>query len=304
MEQYVKSAINVNYDKEELTQHGTSEFPLRTFTDITLAEETGIIPWHWHRELELISCTFGHMDVYTDAGFYTLNPGDAVLINAGILHQVTPHPSEKPVHYSYCFAPEFISGSKDDLIDKKYVIPFINRADFSSYLFCGSSDWETKCLEVIKCLNEEALKEKYGFELALKNGIETIFLFLLRNLPLNSQPDNRTDYIKNDVIKNMLTFLHNHYTDRVSLEDVVAVSCLSKSSCNRLFHKVIGCSPFDYLTDYRLKRSIHLLLESNKSITEIAYMCGFSDVSYYCKTFRQRKGISPAKFRASHLDKI
>lgn len=300
MEQYVKSAINVNYDKEELTQHGTSEFPLRTFTNITLAEETGIIPWHWHREFELISCTFGHMDVYTDSGFYTLNPGEAVFINSGILHQVTPHPSEKPVHYSYCFAPEFLSGAKDSLIEKKYVIPFINRADLSSYRFCGTSEWELKCLEMIDELNKEALKEDYGYELLLRNRIEGIFLLLTRNLPYDSQPDHRTDFIKNGVIKDMLTFLHNHYTDRVSLDDLAAVSSLSKSSCNRLFHKVIGCTPFDYLTDYRLKRSIHLLLESDKSVTEIAYMCGFSDVSYYCKIFRQKKGISPAKFRVRH----
>lgn len=293
-----KSAISVTYTNEELTQHGTTEFPIRTFTEITLAEETGIIPWHWHRELEMISCTKGHMMVYTETDTYTLKAGEAIFINSKVLHQVKPFPGEKPIHYSYCFSPEFLSGTPDNLSAQKYIFPFVEGKGPFSYLFKSDTPWEQECLNILFELNKESLNENYGYELFLQSKILYLLLLMLRNLPEKVDSDALDLSIKNSVVRNMISYIRNHYTCKISLDELTEISNLSRSSCNRLFHKTVGCTPFEYLTDYRLKRSIHLLRESEKSITEIAYMCGFSDTSYYCKVFRNKNGISPAKFRS------
>ena len=56
-------------------------------------------------------------------------------------------------------------------------------------------------------------------------------------------------------------------------------------------------TPFQYLVNFRINQSINLLSHSNKSISEIAYSCGFHDSSYYCKIFRQYNGVSPQQYR-------
>ncbi len=293
-----KSAISVTFSHEELTQHGTADFPLRTFTDITLAEETGIIPWHWHRELELISCLKGHINVYTGAELMTLHPGEAMFINSRVFHQVKPRSGEKPVHYSYCFAPEFLAGSSESLTARKYIQPFISGKGPAFYVIRPVADWEKEGLRIISELNKEALNENFGYEMFLQSRLIALFLLLLRNLPERQQDEEAELAVENSNVRTMLSYIRNHYADKISLDEIAGITSLSKSSCNRLFHSVVGCTPFEYLTEYRLKRSIHLLLESRKSITDIAYMCGFSDASYYCKIFRRKNGISPAKFRS------
>lgn len=293
-----KSAINVTDSKEELTQHGTIDFPIRTFTEITLAEETGIIPWHWHQELELIHCTKGLMSIYTETDTQTLKSGEAIFMNSKILHQVKPLSGEKPVHYSYCFSKEFLCGMPNNLIAKNYILPFVSQKGPFSYIFKPGTAWEDDCLSILNELNYESLHENYGYEIFLQSKLMHFFLLMLRNLPDRAESDTFDMDITDSVVRNMLSYIRNHYTCKISLDELSNMSNLSKSSCNRLFHKSVGCTPFDYLMEYRIKRSISLLLESEKSITEIAYMCGFSDTSYYCKVFKNKKGISPTKFRS------
>lgn len=56
-------------------------------------------------------------------------------------------------------------------------------------------------------------------------------------------------------------------------------------------------SPMNYLNFYRIERACFQLLNSDASIIEIAMNCGFNDLSYFIKTFRKYKGITPAKYR-------
>jgi AraC-like DNA-binding protein len=58
-------------------------------------------------------------------------------------------------------------------------------------------------------------------------------------------------------------------------------------------------TPVEYLNTYRIERASGMLLNSGKSVTDIAFSCGFNDLSYFIKTFKSIKGITPAKFRKS-----
>ena len=57
--------------------------------------------------------------------------------------------------------------------------------------------------------------------------------------------------------------------------------------------------PMEYLNSYRVEKAAAKLLTSDASITDIAYSCGFNDLSYFIKTFKSLKGVTPARFRKS-----
>jgi len=56
-----------------------------------------------------------------------------------------------------------------------------------------------------------------------------------------------------------------------------------------------------YLTEYRISKSIELLADSSRSMTEIAWKCGFSGSSYFTETFRKRLGCTPTEYREKRL---
>ena len=58
-----------------------------------------------------------------------------------------------------------------------------------------------------------------------------------------------------------------------------------------------GKTPIEYLKDYRVERAARKLLGSDMPITQIAYTCGFNDLSYFIKTFKKIKGCTPKNYR-------
>ncbi len=65
----------------------------------------------------------------------------------------------------------------------------------------------------------------------------------------------------------------------------------------RLFAKVLGVTPHQYLVRSRLRQAARLLIEEDTAITEIAYDVGFNDLSNFVRTFHRAAGVSPGAFR-------
>jgi AraC-like DNA-binding protein len=59
----------------------------------------------------------------------------------------------------------------------------------------------------------------------------------------------------------------------------------------------LGTTPIKYLQRYRLNQACHLLLDSDKTITEIALKVGFTDAGYFSRLFHREMGVSPDKYR-------
>ncbi|UZM98179.1 helix-turn-helix transcriptional regulator [Lysinibacillus sp. MHQ-1] len=76
---------------------------------------------------------------------------------------------------------------------------------------------------------------------------------------------------------------------------------LSRAECSRYFKKVIGLTPFTYLLQYRLRKSIELLRDDEQNVTIIAANTGFSTVSYYIEKFKEYTGYSPHVYRKKFL---
>lgn len=100
-----------------------------------------------------------------------------------------------------------------------------------------------------------------------------------------------------ELLKEMLHFIDLHYMDPITLKELASSYHISESTCSRLFRKHLSVSPITYLLTYRIEKSLPLLSDTRQTVTEIAYACGFHSASYYCKFFKQVKGISPRSFR-------
>ena len=92
-------------------------------------------------------------------------------------------------------------------------------------------------------------------------------------------------------VKDILCYICEHYADDIRIEDLVRYAHISRSECFRCFKQYFNKSPIVYLTEYRLSHATKLLMKTEKSITEIATLCGFSTASYFGKQFKKLYGI-------------
>lgn len=98
-------------------------------------------------------------------------------------------------------------------------------------------------------------------------------------------------------ITKALTFIHERYTTKVSLEDICAHVNLSRSHLSKLFKEQQGISVMEYMESYRLKQARLLLRTTKYSISEIIDQVGIADVFYFSKLYKKHYGINPSKDR-------
>jgi signal transduction histidine kinase/DNA-binding LacI/PurR family transcriptional regulator/DNA-binding response OmpR family regulator len=99
------------------------------------------------------------------------------------------------------------------------------------------------------------------------------------------------------VVRKAMAYVHTHYAEQVSLEDIAAYVGLSKQHLIRSFRSEIGITPIDYLKRYRIGQAKALLKRGDKSVTEVASEVGFSTSSYFARVFRSEVGVSPSAYQ-------
>ena len=84
------------------------------------------------------------------------------------------------------------------------------------------------------------------------------------------------------------------------LNDLAQAANLTPNYFCRFFQKVTHRSPIDYLNRYRIEMASIQLMKTTNSITDIAFSCGFNDLSYFIKLFHRYKGMAPLKYRQTY----
>lgn len=103
-------------------------------------------------------------------------------------------------------------------------------------------------------------------------------------------------------LKKLFNFLEPNYPRSDWRMDTIASSLgYSRSQFYRNAVGLLGCSPNAYCNKYRLEKSLDILDSGINSVSETAYLCGFSSASYYSKCFRKRYGISPKAYLTAIL---
>lgn len=82
-----------------------------------------------------------------------------------------------------------------------------------------------------------------------------------------------------DKIKQMMTYIQNHYKGKTAVAEIASSAYLSERECYRIFKNCLHMSPVDYLNSYRIQMACQMLRDSSESITYISHECGFLEVA-------------------------
>ncbi len=276
----------------ELKQRGSINFPIELYRVNKSHESYEMIP-HWHRECEIIHVLQGELSVKLNNNIYTLLTGDTVYVNSETIHSAIPNDCE---YECIVFSAEsFISFSNDNLsLLPGFPLPSIVINEFLPRKHEGIKNAVRELFENL--YDEGEVKGKRFFVTAsiynlygeiIKSGL---YSFYDRANSLNNE--------KNVIIlKKVLRFIHNEYENKLTLEDLARVAQMSPKYFCAFFKEMTRQTPFEYINSYRTDAASKLLLATDKSITDIAFSCGFNDLSYFIKTFKYYKGITPKAYR-------
>jgi AraC family transcriptional regulator len=100
-------------------------------------------------------------------------------------------------------------------------------------------------------------------------------------------------------LQQILDYIHAHLERDIKLADLAGSIGMSQFHFSHLFKQSIGTSPYQYLLQQRIERAKQLLKQTDRSIVDIAFSCGFNSHSHLSKQFRQIAGMTPKSYRSS-----
>lgn len=284
----------LNRAYKELLAHGSPEFPCAGYSAIYTDRPESVIPWHWHEEMEIVYSAAGQMTIKIPSETFLLEAGDVIIINGNMLHYGLAEP-ECDLR-SLVFSPTLITGGDSLVYASRYMQPLLSCPSFTGYYVRGAEHPEVA--QWFLRAHEALASDTIGYEFTVRDYLSRICLFLYKEL--EPQLDAQSSSLSQDNLRarRMLTYMHAHYAENLSLADIAHAADVSERECLRCFQKTIQQSPIQYLLKYRVMQGADMLIRTPAdSISSIALRCGFDSQSNFAKMFKRFYNCTPREYR-------
>ncbi len=278
-------------DYRETRIHGEAGLPISMYF-ATPQNPRYYMNCHWHPEHEIIYMLQGTLKLRLGVGEETflLKKGDVVFVSGGTLHSAIPTDA-----YYVCFVLDpgrMLSG--EDACAKELrkmetgemrVTPLVSREH---------SEFAAICEELVELLHQR----EEGFFFFVQGLVLRFFGYLLRfglyegsRIPIPAEEKGAGH------MKLALDHIQKNYHREITLSELARLADMSPNYFCRYFRKLTGQTPIEYLISYRLESARYALENTDLSVTDIAFACGFNDVSHFIKRFRKAYGATPKTYR-------
>lgn len=274
----------------ELKQHGTAEFPFELYhidKNHTRYEMTS----HWHSAIEIIRVLEGTLKMKLNNLEFVAKKNDIVFVNSETVHGATP---TNCVYESLVFQIDFLY--LEDNSCRFFIESILNHEYIIKEYFPHKND------EFHKTVNEmfnAMTHPSSGYKFTVIGALYKLFGIITDNhLYTDSTASDSISGDKNvPKLKNVLSFIRNNYDKQITLNDMAFAAGMSPKYFCYFFKDMTGKTPVEYLNIYRIEKACRKLLNTDTSVTDIAFSCGYNDLSYFIKTFKHIKQVTPAKYR-------
>lgn len=236
--------------------------------------------WKCKQYMLLLSVT-GNGKITYKGKTYPLEANNIVLINYELRHY---YAAAEDNHWEYIFV-QFCGSSMptyEQLINEEGLTVISTQSDkkLSSLIF-----------------GMEALFAEDGISsrLAFSEGISEILTYMAAKA---QQGQDQVRCQVNDTIRRVFDYIFGHYSEKITIEQLSEVACFSKYHFMHVFKRIVGITPYEYITCYRISRAKQLLRERDlMTLDQIATMTGLGDSRNLIRTFKKLNGITPTQFR-------
>ena len=247
--------------------------------------EPRVHPFH-----EIFYLSSGECTSFIDHNIYKFGKGDLVIVPGGCLH--------KTVYTGKGIHERIVISFRQEITD--WIKEQIGAEYLKNCMVPGVINIPEKRRNYVDSLLDKLMFENDTPDILstafIKAGLVELLLFIIRCKEYEDNVIKEID-VDNRKIQEVATYIFEHYTENILLEDVADKFDMNKSFLSKRFKTATGFGFKEYIINLRIQNACRLLLETNKSITDIAFECGFNDSNYFGDSFRKIKGISPRKYR-------
>lgn len=244
--------------------------------------------YHAHDFLELSIMLDGNADYRIDDVSCQVSKGDVLIFNPGVYHQEALMIKESSIQLHIGIENVILGKSLYSLLYKENNIPVLSLNHCKETFF-------NCCDELLT----EQKNQEFGYHIALKALVMKLLILICRELETTPNQLELPAYFvpnteKHLVVESIITYIHDHYTEDISLELISKNMFLSSVYISKIFKELTGDSPIHYLIKVRLEKAYDMLLTQNLPISEVAHQVGYKDAYHFSKLFKKHYGYAPS----------
>lgn len=245
---------------------------------------------HSHQYNEIYFLQSGKCNVYIDNETYCLEDGSVLFIPAFKEHTfIYPFSQDVKRTVLYISTEQLNWYFNEDFKDE------INNLFINKHL-----QLSRKSFSNLSNIFEKIQFEKYSLdnmsELLTKAYFFELIIYLIRCQRYTHNINQKTN-LSNITIGEIVNFIENNYSRQLTLPEIAAQFGISESSLTKKIKIFTNMTFKEYLTKTRIEEAKSLLISSEKSITEIAYECGYNNSNFFGDVFKKAVGMSPSSYR-------
>lgn len=242
---------------------------------------------HKHLRLEINHVKKGNCMMHLDNESINFVEGDTMIILSNVNH-VFEAGSGGTTLMQLGFLPEIFSG---------FDLNFPGCIDGIGLGSISPFSEENKLIKIVNNIGIMRVVQRIVNELEGKNSyyqyLVVMYYAELLVLIYRYMSENYLPICQNDALKRAISFIRFNYHKDISINDVAIQADISERYLRSLFSQYLNISPLDYLNQIRINKSIELLRNTELSVKEICFQCGFQSPQYFSRIFKQQTGISP-----------
>ncbi|MBQ4145976.1 MAG: helix-turn-helix transcriptional regulator [Clostridia bacterium] len=246
---------------------------------------------HSHRSVEIIHVEKGNIKVFINDFYDLIEEGETIIIGSGVLHslELSDDVRFKYIQVNIDKYLYDLSNVKFHMLDK-----FIQQNQMSRFYL---EKEKGELYHLFESIEREANKKDAYYDIYLKSYIyQLIALMYRKELLYDRDTFSQLDDIEE--IFPVIEYIDKNFDKELSLKNLAGIINCDEYRLCRLFKKILKTSVVNYINFTRISHAQNMLLDSNKTITEIALSCGFSSVQYFNRVFKKRMKCSPKTFKA------
>lgn len=285
-------------DTKEKRQHSSTFQPYSTY-ECRIPEYFINVPMHWHSEFELNLVQKGTAEFVFNDEKCIVQAGDILILPPDILHAVYPIENQELVYDALVFNKLMLGTGSNDRSSTDCILPIVNGTSKITTLIPrelpNHAEFEECARKIFQC----AKMNLPSYDLLLKSELLHFFFLLESNGSLIHHDESEISY--SSMIRPCLEYMNEHFAENITVEQLASQIHLSKSYFMWCFKKAVGIGAIEYLTQLRLREARNLLITSPASVSEVAYQCGYGNLSNFNRQFKKLVGCTPNEYRKKLL---
>ena len=279
---------------EEKRRHSSELVPF-SYYKCMIPDYFDCVPLHWHGEFEINFVLSGSAEFICGEERFVSAEGDVIIIPPNMLHAIYCFGNSEQRYDTVVFSADMLGAAENNRCTAEIIRPLVHGSSGVNTHITKNHPYYDEIRVTVENIFSCAKGNTARLDMLMKSEMLRLFWLLDSGGDIFARSDGEPDF--GGVIRPAVEYINENYCENITVQQLADIVHLSKSYFMECFRKVAGVGAIKYITQLRIKKACRLLSDSSMTAAEIAFECGFRNISNFNRQFRNAVGCTPVEYR-------